>query len=344
MHYLSLLYSRFLYLTVIYTVLFSFDVSGQAVTSGADDPAYGYLKIESVDYSTFYVVLNQDYQNAHRIEHRDSLQIEAGIIEVKILKPLHRDINLRVRIEPGKTRSYAFQFDRFATENLDNLKAYSSYPRIFYNARHVVVTDFDSEILINGVSAGFGFAKIDDDSYWSRAEITVVPSGSGKSVTKKILLIDEVDFQSHEIFLRPSKSRARLYSFIPGASQFYKRDRLKGYSILFSTAALAGGIYLFDREMNKQNRLFKGTEIEYRAANTRSQAFRLGNRLDYHKSRVDSNFRYRNMAAFTVSVIYLYSFIDGFFRTHDGYRRGLTIDPYLDFYEQSATFNMSLNF
>lgn len=341
MYPLSLFFGRLFFLAAIFSALFYFDVNGQDGASESDDPAYGYLKIESVEPSTFYVVVNGVYENAYRFEGRDSLRLETGIVELKVLKPFHRDINLLTRIEPGKTKSVAIQFNRFAT---DNLKTFSSYPRIYYNARHVVVTDFDSEILINGESAGHGFATIDEGFGKYRADITIVPAGSGKQRSKTINLEDGADFNSHELFIRPSKVRTRLYSFLPGASQLYKKERLKGYSIIFSTLALAGGVYLFDSEMNRHDRLLQETQIEYNAASTQLRALELGNGLDHHSSRINRNYRLRNTAVAALSAVYLYSFIDGFFRTNDGYRRGLTIDPYLDFGEQSATISMSLNF
>ena len=343
MHRLLLSFSIFL-LTFFCLSLFSYDASGQNGASELDGKDFGYLKVESVKPDTFYVVINGDFENAYRIEHRDSLRLETGIVELKVLNPFHRDINIRTRISEGESRSYAFQFNRFKVENLDALKKYSSYPRIYYNARHVVVTDFDSEILINGESTGHGFATIDEGSGKYRADITIVPAGSGKQRSKTVNLEDGADFNSHELFIRPSKIRTRVYSFLPGASQLYKKDRLKGYSIIFSTLALAGGVYLFDSEMNRHNRLLQETQIEYNAASTQLRALELGNDLDHHSSRINRNYRLRNTAVTAISAVYLYSFIDGFFRTNDGYRRGLTIDPYLDFGEQSATISMSLNF
>lgn len=302
----------------------------------------GFLLLESNHQSTFFAVINNDFSNPIMIETRDSLSLSPGIYDILILKKLHRDVAFKTRIESNKVNRYGLNFRRLQISKLPDNKHLSSYPRLHLQAKNAVRTDHDTEIYFNGDLQGTGFAPLNGDNR-ENAELTFV-ANSGK-VVKKELIFDENDpFELHEYFLRPRQATSIIYSFVPGLSQFYKKQNLKAGIIIGSQIAFSMSAYLFHRKMNSKFSDLKVVRTTYTQASDPERVLQLANQMEQLDREVNRNFKVRNSFIGAGIALYVLNVLDGALRTDDGFHRKISFDPYFDLSENSASLQMSVNF
>lgn len=330
-------------LTVLLLILspFSYQSFLLAQTSSTADST-GFLHLESNSETTFYTIINDDFLNPIEIHTRDSLALSPGIYNIRIVKKHHKDVALQARIETNKVNRYSLNFSRLLIEDLPNDKQLSSYPRLELRTKNAIRTDHDTQIYVNGERIGTGFAILSDE-YHEYVDLTL-QSNSGQELEKKITLENNTPFELHEHFTRPRKSTSVFYSFIPGLSQYYKRQRIKAGIIMGSQVALSLSAYYFHRKMNSTFNDLEVTRATYDASIDPERIQQLAGEMIKLDQNVSHSFKLRNTFIGAGIALYVLNFLDGAFHTEDGFRKNVSFDPYFDLFDKSATLQMSVKF
>lgn len=327
---LLLIFSPFLYQPSLF-----------AQTSSTADSA-GFLHLESNSKTTFYTIINDDFSNPHKIDTRDSLALSPGIYNIRIIKKLHKDVALQTRIETNKVNRYNLNFGRLKIEDLPNDKHLSSFPRLELRTKNAIRTDHDTHIYINGERIGTGFAILSDEHH-KHVDLTL-QSNSGQELKKRLTLDNNTPFELHEHFTRPRQSTSVIYSFVPGLSQLYKRQKIKAGVIIGSQVALSLSAYYFHRKMNSTFTDLEVTRATYDASIDPEKIQHLAGEMIRLDQNVSHNFKLRNTFIGAGLALYFFNVLDGAFRTEDGFRKNISFDPYFDLSENRASLQLSVKF
>lgn len=295
-------------------------------TSASEDSiSYGFLSI-TTQLDSVYVVINDNFRNVYHLANRDTISLKTGKQRIRIIKKYYDDLITTVTIKPDtvseiNTNLLPFRGFRY-------YKYYSSYPRIFWGAPVIIKGEQDARLFVNGKFAGQGLARVDTTGYLTvRSEL---PDGQIK--TKSFYVDDGLQtFHVITFYQRPQKNKAYYLSILPGASQIYQNNKLKGYVLLGASIIGSGLAIKFNQDFTNQYQKFEDTQRKYLTATDPQSAFELGNLADkqLRNAKLDANLR--NAFMYGTIGIYIYNVVDGLLRPKMGYRKKLKIDPYVDF-------------
>jgi len=286
----------------------------------------GYLKIDILDQDSIYVVINNNFENILKIESGDTLSFKPGVINLRIIKQYYLDLVRNMKAEEGTLKS--FQFRLIPIRSNTQMSRRSSYPRIFWQANHFIQSDPDTDLYIDGQFAGTQYATVDTSGSFEVKGI----HESGKEFIQMLRTEGVSSFNYHELYMKPDRRKAFTLSFLPGGSQLYKRQKIKG--ILFSTV-IAGGLtatYFYEQRFQTQKQSFNDANSRYFRASTHQEAFRLGFEAEQEYDEMLRFSKIRNRVLLGTAAVYLANIVDGFIAPSIGYRdESRKIDPYLDF-------------
>lgn len=290
------------------------------------DSTIGYLKLDILDHDSVYVVINEDFESVLKFASNDTLTLEPGLTDVRIIKQCYRDVHWSVSVDENKYKTLITSL--IPVRNSNRLKKESSYPRIFWEANNFILSDPETDLYIDGIHVGREYAVIDTTGSF---EVTGVHS-SGKKFTKEFNTDDESFFHFHEQYLRLSRTTSRALSFLPGGSQIYKKQYLKGFAFAAVTiGGLAVASIYESKYQDKWNEFFL-IEFQYQSEKNHEEALRLGTKAEEAFNSSVRLSEIRDMVLYGTSLIYLANIVDGFIAPKIGYRnRGLSIDPYIDY-------------
>ncbi|WP_340105269.1 DUF5683 domain-containing protein [Rhodohalobacter sp. 8-1] len=313
-------------------LVFLFAVTGNSNAQNTDSlqadgvQKTGYLKISVSDIEKFHVVLNNRFEDAKEVASGDSIEIEAGRHHYRIVKQYYMDVQRFVNIEADSVFHVSTRL--LSSRGNELLSRRSSYPRLFWESENFILTDPETDIYVNGEYAGTHYATVDTAGSFD----VRMSHPSGREATAQFTPAGGVPFNFFENHLKPSKSKARYLSFIPGGSQFYKKQPLKAIAFLAATVGTAALAY--SAENRYQNRIsdFNRLSREYKAAGNPQEAYLLGNEAEGAFNESVSIAKTRNRIIYGTALIYLTNIVDGFLAPSIGFRdNSRTIDPYLDF-------------
>lgn len=290
-----------------------------------EDPV-GFLRINITNVDSAYVTINDDFGAVLRIASGDTLTLPAGTIHVRIIKQYYMDQTSSFNIKDGETQG--FQSELIAIRGREQMSRRSSYPRLFWGGSNFILSDPETELFVNGEYVGTHFAAIDTTG---RFEVTGVHA-SGARFTTRFTAGDESVFHYHQKHLQPSRTTSRALSFIPGGSQFHKKQNLKAVSII---AGILGGsalAYSYDSRFQQSYDEFNELVDQYREASNPSAALRL--RVETQNALDDAN-QYsstRDWFIYGTAALYFINIVDGFIAPSIGFRdKSRIINPYMDF-------------
>ncbi|MDY6993738.1 MAG: DUF5683 domain-containing protein [Pseudomonadota bacterium] len=318
--------------------------SSQSDSNKADGNSFGYLSVKT-DVDSFYVSIDDNFNNVYHITSNDTLTISSGEHRIRLIKKNYRDLITTMNIKPDTINVLSTSLLPF--RNFKYHKYFSSYPRIFWGAPIIIKSDPDANLYVNDEFVGTGIAKIDTVGNYTIQSI--LPSG--QSTSSNIRIGDNNNsyhgniFQVKEIYNRPLKKKSRYMALLPGASQLYQKDRLKGYLIIGATLISGGLAIKYQKDFSEKNNLFKSTRSSYESATNPEDALRLGELT--RRQLKDANYAAdkRDFMIYASLGIYLYNLIDSFLKPNTGYRTKIGIDPYIDFDEfSSSTKGISLSY
>jgi hypothetical protein len=218
-------------LCIVFVLFF---ISGAGYSQDADSTSIGWLTI-SVNADSFLVVLNQEYHNPIQFTNEDSIALETGYYSVLLAHPEYRDLRLGATIRDNRTQKIVASFIQGA--RFDSTQ--SSYTRITegidYNI--TIQTDPNSLIIIDDSTYGRGYYSGDIGPY--RHDIRVEHTGARPK--NESVYIEPSGRTQLTLYALPEKSKARWHGLIPGSSQIYKNQTVKG--ALFATTISASVVY-----------------------------------------------------------------------------------------------------
>lgn len=311
-----------------------------SLTSSAQDT--GYLKI-TFEADSAFLMVDFNKSEARYISSGDSILLITGTHNIDLSHPFR-----------GQTRGNYFTFpDSVRTINLRLPKYGITYSGLYRNraaynrfeSNTFITTDIDTDIYFEGNYLGTG------------SVLTHLPVGSNSiefrhpSFGKKKAEIKVRDeFRVTQFPILPSKQNASLFSVIPGAAQFYKRNYLRSAIFLGVTLALTSQ-YLdsrstYDTELAHFNELVE----TYNNAQNEEQALLLGNLAEQQEQVTkDAQNKYRSFG-FAALFTYALNVADAILiKPKGGWQEKYPIEFYLSRHvdipeEYTATATMRVNF
>jgi hypothetical protein len=296
-----------------------FLITEQAISQEADSISVGYLKI-SVNVDSFLVVLNQEFHNPIQFTNEDSISLETGYYSVLLAHPEYRDLRLGATIRSERPQRLVANFSRGA--RFDSTQ--SSYTRITegidYNI--TIQTDPNSLIIIDDSTYGRGYYSGDIGPY--RHNIRVEHTGARPK--SESVYIEPSGRSQLTLYALPEKSKARWYGLIPGSSQVYKNQTIKG--ALFATTITASVVYGVLKQLNfsKQNSEYEDMLIQYETITDEQFALEYGNRVENQFNRVNNLASNRDYAIYAAAGLYIANILDALLsKPASGYR--INVEP-----------------
>ncbi len=312
--------------------LFCFGINTLTFSQNSNEETendFGYLKIEILNQDSVHVIVNDDFETLQKIVSGDTLALIPGRNSIRIISQHYLDMVRNYDVEEGQMKEVRLRMKPF----LDNkeLSRRSSYPRIFWEANNFILTDPDTDLYIDGLYVGRHYVIIDTAESFKVTGI----NESGVKLTKTLQPDDKSFFNFHKLFMKPSRKKARLLSFVPGGSQLYKRQKFKG--IAFSMATI-GGLSLafyYESQIWGKKREFKQLNSEYQSATDPEEVFTIGVEIERTVNESVKFSNRRDNILLGTTLVYLANIVDGFIAPKIGFRNeSLKIDPYLDFDSQ----------
>ena len=149
---------------------------------------------------------------------------------------------------------------------------------------------------------------------------------------------DPNTFTYRNFYLKPTREKALTYSFVPGLSQLYKRQRVKAALLIsgfvgFSSLTMANHLSYINAR-NEYDDLGKAYMNEV----NQEEALRLGNLLLPTKEKMEDAQKNRTLSILGLCTMYAINIADGILTTpKHGYRKERTLE--IDF-EQVERLNM----
>lgn len=295
-------------------------------TSIDESDKFGYLQLSVTDQDSFYVVINNRFDEAMEIASGDSIELEAGRIHFRIVKRYYMDVQRFVTIEANKTKKVGTNLIQVRGD--DNRGRRSSYPRLFWEGNNFVLSDPNTDLYIDGEYTGTQYVVVDTTREF---EIRGVHP-SGKEFSASFMPDGGVSFNLHQRYVKPSRSKARALSMLPGGSQFYKGQRLRAIAVSLATLGGAALAYSYETRYQDSMDTYNRLNIKYKSSRNPEEAYVLGNEAEEAYSESVSLAKTRNRFIYGTALVYVANIIDGFIAPSIGYRnKNRTINPYLDF-------------
>lgn len=294
------------FFTYSLTVILTYQVYGQA-----DAKSSGFLKFDlNVDSAT--VVVNNNYYSIKRIANGDSLRLPTSVNLINISVPFDSKKESYVTIYEDSTIPFRHEFhtEEITPKSMDGNVA----AKFHFDANVMIITDDDSEIYYNDELIGVGFTSF--IMRFSEGSITVKNSDFG--IKRYALKIRDSRVNLREYYRRPKKESARLFAFVPGASQLYKRDYFK--AIGFATLST----YLFKTtaekfiEYNREMEIFHEYVFNYNQQTNEREAIRLGDLAESQQDKLQQIDNERRGFLLSSLIVYAINIFDAYISTPKG--------------------------
>ncbi|MFA5669484.1 MAG: hypothetical protein WC967_09570 [Balneolaceae bacterium] len=293
----------------------------------------------SVDYKESYlkVLSNVDslfvstsvYSNqVQKIASGDSILVKPSTraIYLSHRKSIQKEFKTQFSDSSTTTISHDFKLNSPTAVSLsDNIATKPAY-----NANLIVVSDHDSDIIVNEVYRGTGAIKINQET--GPVDVTIVNKNTGKHFfTSQVLNTDFEKAVVVNTYTKPNVFTTRFFTLFPGASQMYKRQKLKGYAL--SSAFLLSGAFAIVKHNVYKSELseFNSLQERYEHTTNPSYAIEIGDKVE-KQHKIVTNRDNERRALFTLAgLIYAFNLYDGLFtKPKGGFQKNTDIDFYLN--------------
>lgn len=286
-----------------------------------------YLKINT-NVDSLFIQTSSFEGTPKKIANGDSILVRPGFRTIIISHEKSNEFAIRRRLRQSVTTTveHSFKLSDTSIEQLsDNIAIKPTY-----DANLIIVSDDDSEITVDGEPIGRGAVKLNMQT--GPVDILVENKFTGlSSFSTKIFNLESDKAFILNAYTKPLHSKARLYSFVPGLSQVYKRQRIKGYA--FSGSFLIAGYFTLQKHNQYQKDLtaFNNLERRYNESTNEQATLELGNQLERQHQIVVEKDNQRIAFFALTSAIYAFNIYDALFNKPDGgYRTKTDIDFYLN--------------
>jgi hypothetical protein len=291
-----------------------------------------YLKVIS-NTDSVYVRTSDAENSIVNIASGDSILYKPGDRIISISHPYSKEWRTRRVLKGGETTKIEHEFDLMepSIESLsDNLAT-----KPHYRSNVIIVSDNDSEIIVNGEFFGTGAVNLN----YPTGPVDVLidnPSTGQKRFSGKVTNLPSEKAIIIDAYTKPVKLYSQIYGVLPGVSQWYKQQKLK--SALFSGGFIAlGGITLQrNSQYNQELTEFDRIQDLYSRATTEERALELGDQLEAQQAVTKQIDNQRRIFLGLTSLLYLYNLYDALFDVPDSGFRDKTD---FEFYFQQNSFS-----
>lgn len=282
----------------------------------------GFIKF-NFNTDSALVIVDYDFTSDTTIANGDSLKLSVGKHRIELNVPLSPKITRELIVYKDITTILNITFSD-PSRTIESL-AQNYASRKFLGVNMMVLTDSDSDIYFNGELLGTAYGE--SNLSFGNHKVEIINPDFGR----KEFSINGLPFlEIYEFHLRPDKQKSKILSFIPGASQFYKKQYFKS-AILGSLFPVSVLISVFSGiEYQDEKELFQTYKLNYSLAKTQSNAILFGDLTEkQQKITQDAKNKYQVILIAT-SLIYIVNVADGFLNTpKGGYRSKQPLEFYL---------------
>ncbi len=318
---------------VLFFAIVDFGFALQAVqpdSSVADTTAQqpGYIQYQVLP-DTVYLYEGENYEDPVILTDTTTLTYPAGFHRFLIFGKAIPDRRINFHVVENDTLTYEIQ----APVNTPDDEEFSAYAAHKWNANLMVFSDDETMISISGTdhfSYGSLRADLPPGTYRVRFE-----NANGKR-EEVFLEVNSYQLTTYDHYFKPNESNARVAGLIPGASQFYKQQPLKGISAMALMGITTGLTLHYDSKLATGNDELLDIRQQYDRASSEQLALELGNQLEEVGAEVTSYRNRRNLFRVAAILVYAANFVDAFREPENGFAKKRTFNPYRDF---SVDFN-----
>tara|TARA_R110000868_G_scaffold408293_7_gene691112 strand:+ start:72296 stop:73264 length:969 start_codon:yes stop_codon:yes gene_type:complete len=270
----------------------------------------------------YFLIIDNDFENAIRITEPDTIFLPTGKYPFKLASPYKND--------------YLFISEIFSDSIINkSISLYSSsynprlssYATLFWDSNLMVFSEEGAEIYVNDQLVGTSGAAM----HLNGGLVSVRVKNDGHTVKKNLSVIPN-KLQAYNLTTLPIKRKSQLFSFVPGASQFYKEQPLKGSAFLISFFSVSTVAYIFNQRFLEADNNF----IRYRNLYNRSEnpveVFQYAILAEENLNNAKKYSELRDLALIGVGTVYLLNVADGFFtKPKRGFFEPWDFDPYINF-------------
>jgi hypothetical protein len=278
---------------------------------------YGYLLIQPFEFNfdSIYIVIDEIYTQCEKKSIFDYIQIPAGNRKIRIITKDYDDFLLNVTISEGDTVTQQVFFSK--TLSGDRYQLNSSYSWAETGTNVTIITDMDSEVFIDGILIRQGTVKADLSLGPHKIETRNMLVGTSKSN------VNILSKKQRKLFMfnRPDRRRAQWLSIFPGASQYYKGEKVKS-SIFTGLTTICLAISIkYQLSFRDENSKYEWSKYHYIREGT-DLVVRRGDITQELYDSAKYNAKMRDIFLYSGIGIYLLNIIDGLFNDPDGgYRK-----------------------
>lgn len=243
-----------------------------------EENSSGYLKLE-FNADSALLVIDYDFLAGTTIASGDSVALTSGEHFIEVNRPLSQKKVRKIFISENETLSLNLEFEE---SNISKRSVNGNYAsRDYFSSNIFIMTDEDSDIYYNDEYQGTGFAKLDAPYGSTQIQITN-PNFSSKTIKVNAYPFLEV----YEHYRKPKESFAKSLAIFPGASQFYKQQRLKGALLTASVSTFLFLSITSSLDYSQEKKLFDDYVKEYNETQNQDRAFLLGNQAENQRTVV----------------------------------------------------------
>ncbi len=276
-----------------------------------------------------FLIVEDDFDNAIRITEPDTIFLPPGEYLFKLASPYKNDYLFNSQIFPDSIIN-----KRITLYSSSYNPILSSYATLFWDSNLMVFSEEGAEIFVNDQLAGISAAA----AHLEGGIVNVKVKNGPRSVSKNLSVIP-TKLLTYNLTTLPLKRNAQLFSFIPGASQFYKERPLKGAVFLTSFISVSTAAYILNQRFLEADENFLTYRDLYKNSENPVEVFQYA--VLAEKNLKDSK-KYadrRDLALLGVGIVYLMNVADGLFtKPKRGFFEPWNFDPYVDFNSEALNY------
>lgn len=287
-----------------------------------------------------YAIINNKFREPVIVKSGDTLNIKTGETSIK-LSVIHDELYeeiITIAEDSIYSIKHDFQFLELNKKTLNNNIA----ARHYFDANLLVITDSDSDIFLDDELIGKEY--VFTNAPIGRRLLRIESSDSFQAVYTKNSSVQNVSnysFRIVEIYINPTKARARRLAFIPGFSQAYKYQATKSMIMMIGNITAFTTLSALEIKYRLEKNDYDDLLKRYNNSVSVFETTALGDLLVKQEKRLDNFALYRNISLIGLIGVYTYNVLDGFLsKPKMGYRKS---KPYSFYLGTDGLSNVNLN-
>ncbi|MEX0610460.1 MAG: DUF5683 domain-containing protein [Balneolaceae bacterium] len=287
----------------------------------------------NLDIESYFLIVDEDYQNPYEMGKLDSVRVDTGLHQFRLVQPFQNDRIFREKIISGETVARNFFYS-----NYQYPPDFSSYPLLFWDSNLMIFSEPEGRIFIDGNEKGTSNVALSlpEEEYELKVQ-------NGKYTNSGRVSVAENYFQAITLSTLPIKKTAQRYSFVPGLSQFYKGDTYRGIGFSVGFAVMSVSSIIFHSNFIKADNNFKMYESLYNQTHDPHELLVYGDKAEAYLKDSQKYYDKRNTALIVSGIIYAISLTDALLmKPKRGYFQGWDFNPYTDFGAKETLLGISI--